>query len=159
MSRRKPAREKKAENKDMRNLLLALYNTSSLRLLWLGPISEELREGIFRAAQTESFIAKRRYEREVVNLMRIEEDEGIAFLQDLIADETPFLEAFSAKLKSYRDMLSDLEELSSFVDAYPNINVQLLRQRIRNHEQKQSSKTQVLLDELLTPLLFPLDWE
>ena len=39
---------------------------------------------LFRAAQTDSFVAKRRYEREVVNKMRSEDEEGMQFLSDIV---------------------------------------------------------------------------
>ena len=82
MSRR-PIRDKQKENKDLRQLLLSLYKVSNLRLLWMGELSEDLRSAIFRTAHTVSFVAKRRYEREVVNLLRLEDEEGILFLSSL----------------------------------------------------------------------------
>ena len=158
MSPRRPVREKKSENKEFRNLLLSLYNVSDLRILWKGPLSEELRESIFRAAQTESFVAKRRYEREVVNKMRVEDEEGMTFLYDVLNDEDVFLEQLEETLQGYRTELLDHQAFSEFVEEHPSVNIQLLRQRLRNHAQKNTSKTKTLLDELLSPLIFPLDW-
>ena len=158
MSPRRPVREKKSENKEFRNLLLSLYNVSDLRILWKGPLSEELRESIFRAAQTESFVAKRRYEREVVNKMRVEDEEGMTFLYDVLNDEDVFLEQLEETLQGYRTELLDHQAFSEFVEEHSSVNIQLLRQRLRNHAQKNTSKTKTLLDELLSPLIFPLDW-
>ena len=158
MSPRRPVREKQSENKEFRNLLLSLYNVSDLRILWKGPLSEELRESIFRAAQTESFVAKRRYEREVVNKMRVEDEEGMGFLYDVLNDEDSFLEELEETLQEYRTSLLDHQKFSEFVEEHSHVNIQLLRQRLRNHAQKNTSKTKSQLDELLSPLIFPLDW-
>jgi len=158
VSPRRPVREKKSENKEFRNLLLSLYDVSDLRVLWKGALSEELRESIFRAAQTESFVAKRRYEREVVNKMRVEDEEGMSFLYDVLNDEDVFLEQLEETLQGYRAGLLDHQTFSEFVEEHPSVNIQLLRQRLRNHAQKNTSKTKSLLDELLSPLIFPLDW-
>lgn len=158
MSPRKPVREKKSENKEFRTILLSLYNISDLRVLWKGPLSEELRESIFRAAQTDSFVAKRRYEREVVNKMRLEDEEGIHFLSSILDDEDSFLEMLEDTLQGIRSKLLDHQTFSEFVEEHPEVNIQLLRQRLRNHAQKNTEKTKSQLDELLSPLLFPLDW-
>lgn len=158
MSPRRSVREKQSENKEFRNLLLSLYDVSDLRMLWKGPLSDELRESIFRAAQTDSFVAKRRYEREVVNKMRIEDEEGIAFLHEVLEDETIFLEQLEQTLEEYRVGLLDHQAFSEFVVEHPHINIQLLRQRLRNHAQKKTTKTKSQLDDLLSPLIFPLDW-
>ncbi len=158
MSPRRPVREKKSENKEFRNLLLSLYNVSDLRILWKGPLSEELRESIFRAAQTDSFVAKRRYEREVVNKMRVEDEEGMGFLYDVLNNEELFLEQLEESLQGYRTGLLDHQKFSEFIEEHPHVNIQLLRQRLRNHAQKSTDKTKSQLDELLSPLIFPLDW-
>tara|TARA_Y100001954_G_scaffold216149_1_gene247087 strand:+ start:115 stop:594 length:480 start_codon:yes stop_codon:yes gene_type:complete len=158
VSPRRPVREKKSENKEFRNLLLSLYNVSDLRILWKGPLSEELRESIFRAAQTDSFVAKRRYEREVVNKMRVEDEEGMGFLYDVLNNEELFLEQLEESLQGYRTGLLDHQKFSEFIEEHPHVNIQLLRQRLRNHAQKSTDKTKSQLDELLSPLIFPLDW-
>ena len=158
MSPRRPVREKKTENKEFRNILLSLYSISDLRILWKGPLSEELRESIFRAAQTDSFVAKRRYEREVVNKMRSEDEEGIRFLYDVLNDEDSFLMQLEDTLQEFRTGLLNHQTFSEFVEEHPQIDIQLLRQRLRNYAQKSNPKTKSQLDELLSPLLFPLDW-
>jgi ribosomal 50S subunit-associated protein YjgA (DUF615 family) len=158
MSPRRPIREKHAENKDFRVLLLALYNLESLRLLWQGPLSEDLREAIFRAAQTESFVAKRRYEREVVNQMREEDEEGLGFLRQLLEDEATFVAKQEDILHQHRMSLSEDEVFSKFVSEHPDIDIQQFRQRLRNFHRKNTEKAKVLVDEILCPLLFPLDW-
>ena len=158
MSPRRPVREKKSENKEFRNILLSLYNISDLRVLWKGPLSEELRESIFRAAQTDSFVAKRRYEREVVNKMRLEDEEGMQFLSDVLHDEDSFLAQLEETLQGFRTNLLDHQAFSEFVEEHPAVNIQLLRQRLRNHAQKNTQKTKTQLDALLSPLIFPLDW-
>jgi ribosomal 50S subunit-associated protein YjgA (DUF615 family) len=156
---RRPVREKHAQNKDFRVLLLELYNIQSLRLLWHGPLSEDLREAIFRAAQTDSFVAKRRYEREVVNQMREEDEEGIGFLRQLLEEETLFAEKQEKILQEYRNNLIEDDMFSTFVAEHRDINIQLFRQRLRNYHRKKIEKTKILVDDILCPLLFPLDWK
>lgn len=158
MSPRRPVREKQSENKEFRRILLDLYDISDLRVLWKGPLSDDLRESIFRSAQTDSFVAKRRYEREVVNRMRLEDEEGLSFLRALLEDEAPFLAEMESTMQEFRTGLLNHQIFSNFVEEHPLVNIQLLRQRLRNHNQKKSEKTKQLLDELLLPLLFPLDW-
>jgi ribosomal 50S subunit-associated protein YjgA (DUF615 family) len=158
VSPRRPVREKKSENKDFRQILLSLYDMGDLRVLWKGPLSDDLRESIFRADQTESFVAKRRYEREVVNRMRVEDEDGISFLRDLLEEPGPFWAQLEETLEEHRTSLLDHQVFSIFVEEYPQVNIQLLRQRLRNHSQKKTQKTKELLDEILSPLLFSLAW-
>ena len=158
MSPRRPVREKQTENKDFRLLLLALYGIPNPRLLWMGELSAELREALFRSAQTDSFVAKRRYEREVVNLMREEDEEGLTFLQSLLEEPEQYQQQYNKSLQEYAHKLVDPDQLAEFVEAYPTADIQLLRQRLRNHAQKNTQKTEEQIFELLAPLLFPLDW-
>ena len=158
MSPRRPVREKQTENKDFRLLLLSLYSIPNLRLLWMGTLSEELREALFRSAQTDSFVAKRRYEREVVNLMREEDEAGLTFLQQLLDDTDRFQKQYDSALEEHAQKLVEPEELAVFLEEHPNVDIQILRQRLRNHAQKNSDKTKELLYDVLAPLLFPLDW-
>ena len=92
MSPRRTIREKQTENKELRQLLLKLYEVKHIRLIWQGALSSELRNALFRTVGTDSFIAKRRYEREVVNLFREEDEEGLSFLHALIENEERFLQ-------------------------------------------------------------------
>ena len=61
--------------------MLAILKQSDIRLLALGPLSEELRDAFYEAHRLDSFSARRRLERHIVNLMREADEDVLDFLQ------------------------------------------------------------------------------
>ena len=158
MSPRRTIREKQSENKELRQLLLKLYEVKHIRLLWQGELSSDLRNALFRTAGTDSFIAKRRYEREVVNLLREEDDEGLSFLRALIDDEGHYLQQEEEILSQYRSRLQQPAEFTDFIANYPQVSVQQFRQFLRRYAQNNDRKAKQKLDSVLISLLFPTAW-
>ena len=152
MSRRS-IKDKQKENKDLRLLLLSLYKVSNIRVLYLAPIEESLREAILRCIRTESFVAKRRYEREAVNLLREEDEEGIQFLEDIPSNIAELQLSLERDIQLWIKRLEDPEELGTFCDQHPHLNIQKIRQFLRSKKEKHRKA----LFNVLEGILFPVE--
>ena len=151
MSRRS-IRDKQKENKDLRLILLSLYKLPNIRVLYLGEIDEQLRASIFRCAQTESFVAKRRYEREAVNLLRDEDEEGIHFLENIHQCLDELHSKLNQEVQTCIEGLHEPKVLGTFCEENPHLEVQQLRQYLRSKKAKHQEKLRALISDVLFPL-------
>ena len=149
MSRRS-IKDKQKENKSLRTLMLSILKKPDIRLLSLGPLSKELREAFYEAHGLDSFIARRRLERHIVNLMREADDEVLAFLQHRLDHPEQLMEERQARVNAVREQLCDPKMLSRFIAEHPDVPIQKLRQLLRgaNKPQKEKELSQLLQDAL-----------
>ena len=150
MSRRS-IKDKQKENKYLRTLMLSILKKSDIRLLSLGPLSEELLASFYEAHQLDSFSARRRLERHIVNLMREADAEVLDFLQLRLDDPAQLESQRQAQVDSLRQRLfSDAGALSELIEEHPTIPVQKLRQLLRSaHKPQKSHALDSLLQEIL----------
>ena len=150
MSRRS-IKDKQKENKSLRTLMLSILKKPDIRLLSLGPLSPELLEAFYEAYHLDSFIARRRLERHIVNLMREADEEIIEFLHRRLEHPEQFLAERQARIDAQREeLLSDPKSLANFIATYPDVPVQKLRQLLRaaKNPKKEKELNQLLQDVL-----------
>jgi ribosome-associated protein len=155
---RRPIRDKQAEKDRLRKLCLAVLSEPGLRILHRMELPAELVAAFKEAAVLESFIARRRKERRIVELLRRCPAETWEELESLIGTSDTAAADHERFVISQRQRLLEggREALTSFVESHPGVNVQRLRQLVRNAAKAQGTdrtSPQRDLDGLLREVL------
>ena len=150
---RRPYRDKKQEKSRLRRLTLALLQLKSLQFMQ-AHVDEELYEKCLEAVRIKDhFVARRRAERRIVELLRHCEQEVIEFLEASLnrADTLAAQREERVLRQKERLLVGGKEELTKFVDRYPKVNIQRMRQLIRNafNEGESGGKSTKSLEKLI----------
>ena len=150
---RRPYRDKKQEKARLRRLTLALLQLKSLQFMQ-PHVEEELYEKCLEAVRIKDhFVARRRAERRIVELLRHCEQEVIDFLEaSLNQADTLAAQREERVLRQKEHLLhGGKEEFTRFVDRYPKVNIQRIRQLIRNaaREGEEGGKSTKSLEKLI----------
>ena len=131
---RRPVRDKQAEKRRLRKLCLSVLAEPGLRILQRTELPEELVEAFEEAARLESFIARRRKERRIVELLRRCPDEVWERLESMLGTSDTAASELERLVIRRRDLLLEggREELTAFVAEHGGADVQRLRQLVRN---------------------------
>ena len=155
---RRPVRDKQDKNRTLRKLMLGVLRLPSIGLLETVELSQALQEAFVEAYSLESFKARRRIERHLVNLLRQCDESIIQQLTALIADP-------EAAQSTQQDRLTEVCQgllqggntaLSELIAQYPGVDIQRLRQLVRNAKKQQGTgKTASVrdLEQLVAELL------
>lgn len=105
------------------------------------PISDELAEGINTYQRINSREAKRRQLQFIGKLMRSENVEGIQEVLDRFDSSSEIYAKRQHQLEAWRTRLIDEgnDTLTEFVERYPNVEVQTLRQLVRAAKKDQQN--------------------
>ena len=150
---RRPYRDKKQEKARLRRLTLALLQLKSLQFMQ-AHVDEELYEKCLEAVRIKDhFVARRRAERRIVELLRHCDLEIINLLEaSLNQADTLAAQREERVLRQKERLLSGgKEELTEFIDRYPEVNIQRMRQLIRNalQEGEGGGKSTKALEKLI----------
>ncbi|MFO7807937.1 ribosome biogenesis factor YjgA [Guyparkeria sp.] len=93
------------------------------------PITDRLRDGIEKLKGTRSRGAAKRQRQYIGRLMREEDVEGIEAAVDRLDPNSPENQRRQMQAEAWRDaLIDDLGAITRFVDSYPAVDVQQLRQ-------------------------------
>lgn len=159
---RRPLRDRQSENKDLRQLTVALMKLREVALIENLDIEPGLKAALLRGWHIDEFRGKRRQERTIVNELREAEEEDIHLLLELTSDP----EQAEANLREridelYQDLVKNGNDaLNSCIEEYNINNIQYLRQLIRNAKKAEGSHKTAPREKLiqfLEDLVFGLD--
>ncbi len=137
---RRPYREKKQEKHRFRKLTLSLLQLKSLAFME-DQVSEELHLKCVEAQKIEQhFVARRRAERRILELLRHCTEEEVLFLEASLRSADTLAAEREERVIRQRDQLlgGGNAELTQFVTRFPEVNIQRLRQLLRNRRQELS---------------------
>jgi ribosome-associated protein len=137
---RRPYKDKKKEKHRFRRLTLSLLQLNSLAFMD-NKVSDELYLKCVEAQKIEQhFVARRRAERRILELLRHCTEEEILFLEASLQGADTLAAEREERVLRQRDLLLEggNAALTQFVTRFPEVNIQRLRQLIRNRHQELS---------------------
>lgn len=147
---RRPIRDKKQENQDLRRLTVALMKVREDAIIEVLDIEPTLKEAIITCRGIAEFRGRRRMERQVVNMLRAGDAEDIDALHGLVDNQE---DAEAQLLEEVRITVTELingnrEETQSFIEDHPDCGSQRLRQLVRNAKKHQNTSKTAPYDKL-----------
>ncbi len=141
---RRPIRDKKDENRQLRQLTVGLMKLREDAVVEQLDIEPTLKEAILEGRSITEFRGKRRKERNIVNLMRDADAEDLDLLLELVENQDQAEESLEQMIEdTYQDLVSgDNDALQEFIEDNPHLDMQRVRQLVRNAKKhKDSAKT------------------
>jgi len=141
---RRPIRDKKGENRQLRQLTVGLMKLREDAVVEQLDIEPTLKEAILEGRSITEFRGKRRKERNIVNLMRDADAEDLDLLLELVENQEEAEESLEQMIEdTYQDLVSgDNDALQEFLEDNPHLDMQRVRQLVRNAKKhKGSTKT------------------
>ena len=132
---RRPYSDKKQEKERYRKLTLAILKEASLQFLDDLEIPQAFKDKAREAQKLSGkHVARRRAERRMVELMRQMDDDVIKSIESLIGKSDQLAAEKEHRIIRIRTNLleGDNTFFTEFISLYPNIDIQRLRQCIRN---------------------------
>lgn len=133
MEEEKSKSQKKREAEALQDLGVMLSKLSAQQLATI-PLSDDLRESINQARRIKTYSAQKRHAQLIGRLMREHDDvEAIQAAYDKIVQGDMLGTARFHLVEQWRErlMTGDANALTEFITAYPNDEIQQLRQLIR----------------------------
>ena len=148
---RRPIRDKKGENDYLRKLTVGLMKLREDALVEQLDIEPTLKEAILEGRSITEFRGKRRKERNIVNLMRDADAEDIDALYDLVDNQDVAEEQLEELVEqTFQDLVSGSNEvLQEFLEDNPELNMQQLRQLVRNAKKNLRTNKTAPRDKLI----------
>jgi len=141
---RRPIRDKKDENRQLRQLTVGLMKLRENAVVEQLDIEPTLKEAILEGRSIIEFRGKRRKERNIVNLMRDADAEDLDLLLELVENQDQAEESLEQMIEdTYQDLVSgDNDALQEFLEDNSHLDMQRVRQLVRNAKKhKDSAKT------------------
>lgn len=147
---RRPLRDKKRENQELRRLTVALMKVREDAVIDVLDIEPTLKEAIIICRSITEFRGRRRMERQVVNMLRSGDSEDVNTLHLLVDNQE---DAEEQLLEEVRVTVTELmngnrEETQSFIEDHPDCEPQRLRQLVRNAKKHQNTAKTAPYDKL-----------
>ena len=149
---RRPYSDKKQEKERYRKLTLAILKEASLQFLDDLEVPQAFTDKAREAQKLlGKHVARRRAERRMVDLLRKMDEDVIENIESLIGKSDQLAAEKEQRIISIRTQLleGDNTFFTEFVSQYPNIDIQRLRQYIRNAQkdirkhEKEESDTEI----------------
>ena len=132
---RRPYSDKKNEKEHLRQLTLSILQEPSLKFLDKVGVSQDFVDKAKEAKKLlGKHVARRRAERRMVELMRHMDEEILEKIETMIGRSDQLAAEKEQRVIRIRMKLleGDQKVLTGFISEYPNIDVQRLRQMLRN---------------------------
>ena len=148
---RRPIRDKKDENNQLRKLTVGLMKLRETALIEQVDIEPTLKEAILEGRSIVDFRGKRRKERNIVNIMRDADAEDLNLLFDLIENQDEAEGQLEELIEqTFQDLVSGSNEaLQEFLEDNPELNMQQTRQLIRNAKKALNTPKTAPKDKLI----------
>jgi ribosome-associated protein len=147
---RRPLRDKKRENQELRRLTVALMKVREDAVIDVLDIEPTVKEAIITCRSITEFRGRRRMERQIVNMLRSGDSDDLEILHELVENqedaEEQLLEEVRVTVKEL--MNGDREETQSFLEEHPDCEPQRLRQLVRNAKKHQNTAKTAPYDKL-----------
>ena len=149
---RRPYSDKKQEKERYRKLTLAILKEASLHFLDDLDVPQVFSDKAKEAQKLSGkHVARRRAERRMVELMRQMDEEVIESIESLIGKSDQLAAEKEQRIIRIRTQLLEGDNIffAEFISQYPNVDIQRLRQYIRNVQkdirkhQKEDSDTEI----------------
>jgi ribosomal 50S subunit-associated protein YjgA (DUF615 family) len=148
---RRPIRDKKDENNQLRKLTVGLMKLRETALIEQVDIEPTLKEAILEGRSIVDFRGKRRKERNIVNIMRDADAEDLNLLFDLVENQDEAEGQLEELIEqTFQDLVSGSNEaLQEFLEDNPELNMQQTRQLIRNAKKALNTPKTAPKDKLI----------
>ncbi len=140
-SGRIPIRVRQKEKNFLRKIVLAVMDLPQIDLINPLNLPDKLEASLIERYHLNSFKAARRLERYLVGLLREVDPAHLEALQHLIDDPQKMIDQIREQVEVRVNRLLNGEnpEITDFVNDFPSVNTQKLRQLVRNAKKNQGT--------------------
>lgn len=149
---RRPLRDKKRENQELRRLTVALMKVREDAVIDVLDIEPTVKEAIITCRAISEFRGRRRMERQIVNMLRSGDSDDLEILHALVENQEDAEEQLLEEVRvTVTELMNgDREETQSFLEDHPECEPQRLRQLVRNAKKHQTTSKTAPYDKLFT---------
>lgn len=147
---RRPLRDKKRENQELRRLTVALMKVREDAVIDVLDIEPTVKEAIITCRSITEFRGRRRMERQIVNMLRSGDSDDLEILHELVENQEDAEEQLLEEVRvTVTELMNgDREETQSFLEDHPDCEPQRLRQLVRNAKKHQNTAKTAPYDKL-----------